>query len=79
MVSHYCFILFDFLDPENHILDTENHLSIIYRPWDNKTYSVGGHFGRHLEFWTPATGERHPPPIFENPRQYEENEITLIF
>ena len=60
------FILFVFFDPENHILDTEITSLSFIDPEIIKHICVGSHLGRHLEFWTPATGERHSPPIFEN-------------
>ena len=58
------FILFEFLDPENYIRDTEITSLSSIDPEIIEHIGVGSHLGRHLELWNPATGERHSPPIF---------------
>ena len=76
------FILFEFFDPENHILDTEITSLSFIDPEIIEHICVGSHLGRHLEFWTPATGERHSPPIFENctsiRRKWDQSHLLII-
>ena len=76
------FILFEFLHPENHILDTEITSLSFIDPEIIEHICVGGHLGRHLEFWTPATGERYSPLIFENctliRRKWDQSHLLII-
>ena len=79
MVRHYWFYLIWIPWPGKPYSGHWDHLSIIYRPWDNR---VGGHLGRHLELWTLATGERHSPPIFRKhmpmPRKWDQSHLLII-
>ena len=76
------FILFEFFDPENHILDTEITSLSFIDPEIIEHICVGSHLGRHLEFWTPATGERRSPPIFQNCtsiwRKWDQSHLLII-
>ena len=82
MVSIIDFILFEFLDPDNHILDTEITSLSFIDPEIIEHIGVGGHLGRHLELWTLATGERHSPPIFRKHmpirRKWDQSHLLII-